>query len=192
MSHSWLLHISAGLLLSGSSGASGRAATLDCLWDNIPVALRESLYIAYDQAGLEGLDAGGIDDSGIERIHGVCVRRHARASTGQLRATGTVLVGIVLAKSAAHRISKTDPAAPSRMLHVWRALPEADRQQLRSMFLGGNDETMAAAKAILGKAARLASEKGTASREVRDAALLRDYVNFFLGMAQAEAFLDAL
>ena len=192
MARRWIVLASAGLALLGSAPASARAGTLECMWSNIPAALRDSLYAAYDRDGLAGLNGGGIDNSRIERIHDACVARRTRASTAQLRATGNVLVGITLAKSAARRLSQSDPRAPSRLTHVWRTLSEPDRQQLRSAFLVADDNDTAAAKGVLAKAVAMATADSPSARPAKTAANGRDYVNFFLGMAQAEAFLDQI
>jgi hypothetical protein len=180
----------AAVLAAAGCGRSAEAVAGDCLWTHLPPDTREALFASYDAQGSEGLASVGIGDAEIRRLHGACATRRAPPSPAQLRGTGIVLAGLALQESAARHLAQAEDVPEARLFAAWRALPTEERQLvLESIRLSNEDRApMTDISTVLGKAARLAGWRedgnGVDPPEIRQ----RHYLNFFLGLAQSEAF----
>ena len=172
-----------------------RAAVAECLWDHLPSAAQDAIYAAYEADGLDGLDRVGPDNSQIEQLYAVCSRHRGQASVEELGTTGFVLVGISLEKSAAHHIGQSEGVTAIDLLNAWRGLPENDRGRLRQAYLAtanGDSSATEGVSLILDRAVKLASSRSRLGVPPSRNARYLHYANFFLGIAQSEAFENQL
>ena len=88
------------LVVGCGTSVPAHASIADCLWNHLSVVARSALYSAYEQSGSDGLEQVTISDTEIEQVHRACVSRDVRPSLAHLRATGVVLVGEALRRSA--------------------------------------------------------------------------------------------
>jgi len=189
-----LAGIASLLLLGCGSSAGAKPSVQDCLWNGLSSKTRASIYQAYDTAGTDGLENINLNNAEVERLHSACVRG-APPSTAQLQATGIVLVGVAQEHAAARHLAQVAGVPYTRFRDAWQALSSDERQHLLEAYRKGTDldtPTIKVTSPILDKAAQLAGWKPNRSSGETADQLFHHYIQVFLGMAQSEAYADAL
>lgn len=189
-----LVGIATLLLLVWSSPASAKTSVQECMWNNLSAVLKASIYETYDKNGVDGLENVNLDNAKIEHLHAVCLPG-TQPSVAQLQATGIVLVGVAQEHAAAHHLAQAAGVPFIRLRKAWQSLSPDEREQFRGAYRKGSKpdvSTVRVISPILDKAARLAGWKPIGAGGETADQLSRHYVQALLGMAQSEAFADAM